>query len=84
MIFLPRTPPRSDATWSPVATKTDPLLASQDVTLPEVLRAIRKYIKPLFDPSRSIGSVTCGPGKDSELVADFKGAGYDVSSQTFA
>ncbi|KAL8283302.1 hypothetical protein RQP46_005712 [Phenoliferia psychrophenolica] len=38
------------------------------VTLAEVLRAIRKYIKPLLDPSSSIGSVTCSGNWGSAIA----------------
>ena len=55
----------------------------QAVTLPQVLRAIRKYIKPMFDPAKSIGSVTCGANRVKNLVVDFKAAGYRVTQTTF-
>ena len=55
----------------------------QAVTLQQVLRAIRKYVRPLFDPAKSIGSVTCGANRFKDFVVDFKAAGYKVTPTTF-
>ena len=74
--LLPR--PRADPdTWQL------PLYLMQRVSKEQVLRAIEKYISPLFSPKTSFGVVTCGSGHAEEMAAGFFTDGYEVSRHSW-
>jgi hypothetical protein len=55
----------------------------QDVTIPEVQAAIKKWIAPLFEPSTSIASVASGLVKMDSIAERLEKAGYEVEKRTF-
>lgn len=58
-------------------------LASQNVTAEDILRVIKKWIAPIFNPASSIGAVASGTAKMEELAKHFEDLGYDVERRTF-
>lgn len=68
-------------------TKTEPVLSFilllQDVTAEDILRVIKKWIAPIFDPATSIGAVASGLAKQDELVKQFETIGYEVEKRNF-
>ena len=49
----------------------------------DILRVIKKWIAPIFDPATSIGAVASGTAKMEELAKHFEDLGYDVERRTF-
>lgn len=54
----------------------------QDVRLADVLPAIKKWIRPIFDPEQSLGVASTGAGELPHLIESFKKWGYDVEHKT--
>ncbi|KAM0746680.1 hypothetical protein T439DRAFT_106938 [Meredithblackwellia eburnea MCA 4105] len=59
------------------------LAGVRDVTLPQVIDSISRYIVPLFDPNTSIGAITCGPSKWNEMEQKFTSERYKVMKDSF-
>jgi hypothetical protein len=59
------------------------LPSSQDVSAEDILRVIRTYIQPIFDPSTSLGSIASGAAKMEDIASHFEELGYDVERRTF-
>lgn len=49
-----------------------------------MLRVIKQYIAPIFNPETSIGSIAVGTAKIDEMVQSFTSLGYDVEKRSFA
>lgn len=55
----------------------------QDVSIADVLRVIKLYVQPIFDPATSIGSIAVGTAKVDEMAEHFTALGYDVEKRSF-
>jgi len=56
----------------------------QDVTKEDVLRALKEFFLPLFDPSSSIAIVVTAPSKSEEIGAGLQTLGFEVSQRELA
>ena len=65
----------------PKTHQIDLLEKYQAVTKDDVLRALKIYYLPLFDPSTSIAVVVAGPTKADEIVAGLKAIGFEVTQR---
>lgn len=52
------------------------------MTKDDVLKALRKYFLPLFDPSSSAVVVVTSPSKAEEIGKDLSSKGFDVEQRT--
>lgn len=53
----------------------------QDVTLEQVLAALRKYVLPVFEPATSVAAVTASPSVAEKVAEGLKTAGYEVETR---
>jgi len=53
----------------------------QEINKEEVLDAMRKYLLPLFDSSKSTAVVVTAPGKSEEIGKGLTQAGFDVTQR---
>ena len=65
----------------PRTHQIDLLEKYQAVTKDDVLRALKIYFLPLFDPSSSIAVVVTGPAKADEIGAGLKAIGFEVTQR---
>lgn len=42
---------------------------------------MRRYVLPLFDPSRSVAVVACAPGKADDIASGFSSEGFEVEKR---
>jgi len=56
----------------------------QDVTKEDILRALKDFFLPLFDPSSSIAIVVAAPSKSEEIGAGLQTLGFEVSQRELA
>lgn len=54
----------------------------QSVTKDDVLRALKKYVLPLFDPKSSVAVVVTAPGKVEHAAEKLSQLGFNVESRT--
>ncbi|GAA6054755.1 hypothetical protein JCM3770_000927 [Rhodotorula araucariae] len=54
----------------------------ESVTSSDIVRAIKTYIAPIFDPATSIASIASGLAKLDELADKFAELGYEVERRT--
>lgn len=60
------------------------LAKTKDINQADILRVIKIYIAPIFNPASSIGSIAAGSAKVEELTSAFTALGYEVETRTFA
>jgi Zn-dependent M16 (insulinase) family peptidase len=65
----------------PRTYQVDLLEKIQAVTKDDVLRALKIYFLPLFDPSSSIAVVVTGPSKADEIGAGLSAIGFEVTQR---
>ena len=78
-VALSNTKVRSILSFSDIAN----LPNSQDISIEDVVRVIKKYIQPIFDPANSIGGIAVGAAKVDEMAEHFSKLGYEVEKRAF-
>lgn len=53
------------------------------MTAHDILRVIKKWIAPIFDPETSIGAVASGLAKQEDIAQHFEKIGYKVDRRSF-
>ena len=53
----------------------------QAVTKDDVLRALKTYVLPVFDPSSSVAVVVTAPAKAGEIGEGLKAIGFEVTQR---
>jgi Zn-dependent M16 (insulinase) family peptidase len=56
----------------------------QDITKEDILRTLKKYFLPLFDPSSSVAIVVTAPSKVEEIGSGLQSLGFEVTRRKLA
>lgn len=56
----------------------------QDITKEDIIRTLKKYFLPLFDPSSSVAIVVTAPSKADEIATKLGAFGFEVTQRELA